>query len=275
MRLFVTGGTGFIGGHFLRASLAAGHEVIALRRKGSTPRIRLKTEPTWIDGDLESDCSSVLRGCDALVHLAAVGTIPRQANWRDCLHWNVAASAALWERAADAGVQKFVIGGSCFEYGRSAERFEFIHAQAPLEPLGSYHASKAAATMAAWGLAIERSLSLVILRPFHVFGDGEESSRFWPSLRAAAYAGSDFPMTAGDQVRDFVPVEQVASEFLASLSRPLPIGQPEARNIGTGRPKTLRRFAEEWWENFGATGKLQFGALPYRTNEVMRYVPQI
>ena len=50
---------------------------------------------------------------------------------------------------------------------------------------------------------------------------------------------------------------------------------PRVRNIGTGRPQTVRAFAEHWWREFGASGKLLVGALAYRDGEVMRFVPQI
>ena len=52
-------------------------------------------------------------------------------------------------------------------------------------------------------------------------------------------------------------------------------GVPRVRNVGTGRPQSVREFAEHWWREFGARGKLLFGALPYREGEVMRFVPQI
>jgi hypothetical protein len=50
---------------------------------------------------------------------------------------------------------------------------------------------------------------------------------------------------------------------------------PVVANIGTGQPQTIRQFAEHWWKEWGATGKLLPGALPYRDNEVMRYVPEV
>ena len=57
MKIFVTGGTGFIGSHFLKQALAIGHDLICLRRPGSRTRIPLKSEPTWLEGSLEDDLS--------------------------------------------------------------------------------------------------------------------------------------------------------------------------------------------------------------------------
>jgi len=276
MKIFVTGGTGFIGSHFLKQALADGHEVTALRLPGDRPKIPLATQPEWVDGSLADNWRDKLAGCGALVHFAAVGVSPQNASWDQLFAVNVQQSLDLWLHAADAGVKRFVICGSCFEYGKSGERYEFIPADAPLEPTNAYAASKAAATMAALALAVEKKTELLVLRPFHVFGEGQHESNFWPSLQKAARSGEDFPMTAGGQVRDFVPVEEVADAFLAALARTdLRAGEPGIENVGTGKPQTLRAFAEFWWKHWAAKGKLKFGAVPYRPNEVMRYVPEI
>jgi len=188
---------------------------------------------------------------------------------------NVRQSLSLWRQAVKAGVKRLVICGSCFEYGKTGERLRFIPADATLEPANAYAASKAAATMAALALAVENKVELVLLRPFHVFGEGEAESRFWPSLRKAALGGEDLAMTAGEQVRDFIPVEKTADILTAALQRnDLRPGEPKIENIGTGKPQTLRAFAEFWWRKWNAKGQLKIGDISYRPNEVMRYVPE-
>src|ERR1019366_8540375 len=145
MKIFVTGGTGFIGSHFLKQALAARHHVFALRRGGGKTRISLPQEPVWLEGNLDRDWSEDFSQCHALVHLAAVGVSPQKTDWDELLDVNVQQSLNLWPQAVNAGVKRFVICGSCFEYGKSGERFELIPADAPLEPTNAYAASKAAA----------------------------------------------------------------------------------------------------------------------------------
>ncbi len=276
MKLFVTGGTGFIGSHFIQLATARGHSVTATRRPGSRPRIPLAPEPCWISKNLAELEASDFIGMDALLHFAAVGVNPSLSDWETCFRTNVVDSLRCWRMAASSGMTRFIICGSCFEYGASGESMAAISIDCPLQPTGPYHASKAAATMAALGLARTENLQLTILRPFHVYGEGEEPHRFWPSLRDAALAGRDFPMTLGEQVRDFIPVEDVAQTFLRFLEKePHAPGMPEIYNVGSGRPQTLREFAEFWWQKWGATGKLKFGEIPYREGEVMRYAPEI
>jgi len=278
MKIFLTGGTGFIGSHFINLMRQSNPEesIRALRRPSSIQRMPLAREPEWVTGDLAGACNEWFEGCDALVHLAAAGVLPKDANWEDCFRVNVSESIRLWRIAAKTGVKRFLICGSCFEFGRTAESESFLNPRAFLEPTGSYHASKAAATMAAMGFAAETGLEVAVFRPFHIFGEGEDASRFWPSLRKAALEGADFPMTAGQQIRDFTPVKQAAQKFRDGLMRSdIRPGQVLLENIGTGHPLTLREFAEFWWKEWGATGVLQFGVVPYRAGEVMRYVPQL
>jgi UDP-glucose 4-epimerase len=276
MKLFITGATGFIGSHVLKQALAEGHRVTALRYAGEQPKIPLPTEPDWVEGLLSDDWSAELRQCDAILHLAAAGVSMQNLEWKQLFAVNVNQSLSLWLQAADVGVRRLIIAGSCFEYGSTAARLDFIPADAPLEPTGPYHASKAAATMAAVALAVERGLELALLRPFHVYGEGEAVPRFWPALRQAALAGEDFPMTLGEQVRVFTPVEQVAAAFVAAVTRTdIQPGKPVIENLGRGQPQTLLAFAEHWWRVWGATGRLLPGRLPYRANEIMRYVPLV
>lgn len=293
MKLFVTGATGFIGSHFVREALAAGHEVIALRRPrvaaelsvASSSLLVSSEQPTtdrlsWLTANLDAVPSGAFEGVDALVHFAAYGVSPQPCEWDEALRVNVLESTCLVRNAIRAGVQRVVLCGSCVEYGRSAERYEFVPPDAPLEPVGAYASSKAAQSLALAGLCREAGALLTILRPFNVFGDGQHRKNFFPSLRRAAFAGDDFPMTPGEQIRDFVPVEDVAQAFLRAAassqrfngcsSQPFLIA-----NVGTGKPQTIRAFAEHWWREWGAAGRLLPGALPYRDREVMRFVPKL
>lgn len=275
MKIFITGGSGFIGGHVIQQALAAGHEVIALRRTGAETRIRLRKEPNWLYGNLTDDFSSVLATCDALLHLAAYGVVGGSDDWERCLQVNLTDSLNLWRKAVGAGIRRFLIVGSCFEYGRSGERYDAIPVTAPLEPTTAYSASKAAASVAAHALAVEQELQLVVARPFHVYGPGEASGRFWPSLVEAAKSGGDLPMTSGSQVRDFQPVEQAANQLLHWIQHgQLQPGMPRIANLGTGKPCSLLDFAKQEWSRFQSVGSLMPGSISYRANEIMRYVPE-
>lgn len=276
MKIFLSGGTGFIGSHFINEAHSHGVEIIALRRPGAIPRVPLLKQPIWVDGQLDGDFLEELSGVDVLVHLASHTPNPPYDVLSTCLYWNVYASLRLAEQAKEAGVSKYLVAGSCFEYGESANAFEAIPTNAPLLPNMSYPISKAAASAAFTGFAAENSVKLLILRLFQVYGEGEQESRFWPSLRQAALSGENFAMSPGEQVRDFINVEEVARSLVENLGlENIKLGVAKIQNIGSGKAQTLKEFAEWWWEFWGARGCLLVGAMPYRKNELMHLVPMI
>ena len=227
-------------------------------------------------GTLESDFNDILDECDTLIHLAAYGVNPIHNSWRDAYRWNIDASLKLLRQAKKSGIKRFILAGSCSEYGKSAERYDYVPTDAPLEPVNAYGASKAAASIASMAFAREYRIELAILRLFHVYGEGENSDRFWPSLKKAALTDRDFMMTNGEQIRDFTPVDFVAKKFLHYATKnKIKKGNPIIFNIGKGKPSTLKDFAKEQWNKFGAKGRLLIGEVPYRKDEIMRYVPHI
>lgn len=279
MKIFLTGGTGFIGSHVIEAALERGHDVYALRRPGSQPRIVLERQPCWLNGTLSDDWSEALSETDVLIHLASYGVVGGGNNWEQCFKTNLQDSLDLWRRAVDCGVSRFVICGSCFEYGKSATATTYVPPNAPLWPTNAYAASKAAATMAAIALAESYELSLVVARLFHVYGPGEDPSRFYPSLMHAARNNLNFSMTSGDQIRDFIRVDEAASKLVSLAEKTEPDGDFAKKvsliNIGTGIEISIKDFAKKVWSDCKPSSELLIGDLPYRDNEVMRYVPDV
>lgn len=278
MRLFVTGGTGFIGSNFINHAHNMGHEVVASKRNpNSIPRVELETEPTWIISELDQIDVSFLDNVDAIVHLAAFSVHPPYESIENCMNENLIKPIKFFKKAIDKGITNFIVSGSCFEYGNSGERFDFIPVTAPLEPTLSYSASKAAASIAFYQMSVEFKLRMQIFRIFHVYGHGESQNRFWPSLKFAAETGKDFDMTLGQQWRDFVDVNSVVESLLEACisSELIEAGKPQIKNLGSGKPMTLKEFAEKNWKLWNAKGKLNIGALQYRQGEVMRYVPEL
>jgi nucleoside-diphosphate-sugar epimerase len=246
MKLFVTGATGFLGSHFL--NLLAEHseiEIIALRRNvKSKPRVLLIKEPIWLTKQLDQINQFDLVGVDIIVHFAAHSMYPPYDSLDKCLYWNLTAPLQLFNEALKVGINKFVVAGSCFEYGLSGEEFDFIPVDAPLKPTLTYAASKAASSSVFYQFAIQHRVNLSYHRIFQMFGEGEAPSRLWPSLKKAARAGKDFAMTEGEQIRDFIAVEDVAQYFVnACLNVEIIPGKPEFFNVGSGKPQSIFEFS--------------------------------
>ena len=100
------------------------------------------------------------------------------------------------------------------------------------------------------------------MRLFNVYGEGENNERLWPSLKKAAEFNKDLKMTDGTEIRDFVSVNEVAKKILsASNFKKTNNRFPQIWHIASGKPITVRKFAQKKWKEFNAKGKLLFGRI--------------
>lgn len=276
-KVFLTGGTGFIGSHFINELQKNNIKVKALRRSyESKPKFPLLVNPEWITKKINEITVEDLLDCEILIHLAAHTANVPYDNLENCILENVIKPLKLLGKAHNAGINKFLIGGTGFEYGKSGENYQFIPSDAPLFPTQTYPASKAISSIAFSQFAIEKQVSLSYQRIFQVYGEGEAIGRLWPSLKFAAENRLDFDMTMGEQIRDFIYVKDLVKILHKKLILLNEKSEPKiiVENISGGNPKSIKDFAKEWWSLFKAEGKLNIGVLPYREGEVMRYVPK-
>lgn len=258
MKIFLTGATGFVGSYFLRMALVAGHEIVALRsRSSSLPVLSLPKEPQWLDKKLAELVPEDIQGCAAVVHTASAGVPPKKVPWLDMVQTNVTGSANLIDISRLAGVERFVASGTYHELGKSFLRFKDNLEDAPLAPVSLYGASKASGFYLLTAYAIAHKMELYYPRITNVYGIGAPDNSFWCALRSAALEGSDFKMSTGDQIVDYIHVEDVAGKLLqACTGYDLKKGEPMVELMGSGRVQSLLDFAKYHWEEFGAVGKL-------------------
>jgi len=271
MRLAITGANGFISSHVTRLAIRSSLDVVPFRQSfTSQAHLSLPSNLNWVTSQISSD---QLIGCDMFIHLAAHSVAYPFDNIYNCMKVNCLDVLSLFETARQAGVRRFLIAGSCFEYGLSGLDYDFIPTSAALRPTNNYAASKASASIALYQWATEHRICLEIIRLFHVFGEGESNSRFWPSLRNAALSNKDFKMSAGMQIRDFQPVQSVAQLFINRSLQPSFSPFPLIFNASSGSPQTLLSLASYWWSYWNSNSQLLPASVPYRDNEVMRYAP--
>ncbi|WP_419815487.1 NAD-dependent epimerase/dehydratase family protein [Glacieibacterium sp.] len=161
MILAVTGGTGFVGRHFLRIAVEAGHEVRALARSTQAPQSGV----TWIPGTL-AEPADLCAGADAVVHIAGVINARTRAEFDA---GNVAGTASMLSAARAANVRRFV----------------HVSSLAAREPqLSSYGASK----LASEALVESSDLDWSIIRPPGVYGPGDRETLALFQLAARGFA---------------------------------------------------------------------------------------
>lgn len=270
-RVLVTGAAGFIGTRLCRELTERGAVVVAVVHDDRSPNLR-HDEVHVVDLTDREAIRAVVRGASAdyVVHLAAlkrrgVGL----AGFRPSYETNLLGTLDIVEAVIDGGgCRRFVYLSSAEEYGRAAVPFQ---ATARESPLTAYGLSKLAATQLLQAVATKCGFPIAILRATVVYGPGQPPGMFVPSLARSLVAGDRFAMTAGEQKRDLVYVDDVVDGVLRALVTTT--RHDGVLHLSAGTPVTIREIAMRAAQIVGgrAEALLEFGALPYRDDETMEY----
>lgn len=275
MKILIAGANGFIGRYLVNDAIKKGFNIITATRNSPYVGFKDKKNIKNIVIDIRDIDTLELTDIDVCINLAATGVSPRVANWEQLMQINVDASLKICQFAKKVGARLIQIGSFC-EYGESGENYKFIPVDAPLLPTYPYAISKACSFQLTSGYALTECLELAYLRLFNVFGDGQYHKNIWPSLKSAAMNNEDFLLTPGEQIRDFISVEEVSQIILKISCLPSSLfKKPLILNIGSGKPQSVLEFCQYWWAKWGANSKLKPGFIDYRPKEVMRYVPVV
>ncbi|HLH25291.1 MAG TPA: NAD-dependent epimerase/dehydratase family protein [Chloroflexota bacterium] len=232
--VFLTGGTGFVGGHVLHALLAAGYRVRALAR-GSGERLPALDGCTRVVGNLEQPGALVraLEGCRYLVHVAALYSFAPRDRQR-VARTNVAGTRGLLEAARIAGVERAVVTSSSATVGPGAPDQPATEAQwaPPHAGLSTYHASKAAQERA----ALAARVPVVLVLPTAPVGPGDWKPTPTGRMVLDFQRGRIFASVRGGL--NLVAVEDVARAHVLVLER----GQPGERYLVGGENLSFRQI---------------------------------
>jgi len=241
VRVLVTGGAGFIGTNLCRRLVAAGGTtrvtVLDDCSTGSLANLDGVAVDVVEGSILDPDrLVPLARAADVVVHLAALGSVPRSVAEPVATHAaNATGTLAVLEAARAGGVRQVVVASSSSVYGANPElpKHEGL-AQLPVSP---YAASKLATE--GYALAYQHSYGLPVLalRFFNVFGPyqavGHAYAAVVPTFVAAALAGRPIPVHGdGTQSRDFTFVGTVTAVIDAAITRS--VVHPEPVNLAYG-----------------------------------------
>jgi nucleoside-diphosphate-sugar epimerase len=174
VRIFLTGATGFIGSHFLKHCLAAGHTMTcSVRSAKQADAIRALGASPW-EGDLQnqSELSLALAGLDVLIHAAGCRDLTAPADL--LLQSNVRLTQTLVDAAAAANVAQFIyISAASIVMSKPAALLNVTEsAPITLQPYLPYTRSKAIAEASVLAVP-QTAMRVVVLRPSFVWGKGD------------------------------------------------------------------------------------------------------
>lgn len=238
-KVLVTGSTGFIGANLVRRLLKENYDVHAFIRPKSQNIWRVKE----ILGSLNMHSLDVLDNNtvrntvnkikpDVIFHLATYGAYPYETDLKRIININVLATVNLLQTCCKIGFRSFINIGSSSEYGIKGKA---IKETDTLEPLTTYGAAKASASIICTQFAHQYNLNIATLRPFSAYGPFEEKNRLIPTLMKAAITGKKANLSSKNFVRDFIYVEDVIDAFIKATKRKA----SGIYNIGSGKEYTI------------------------------------
>lgn len=234
MRLFVTGGTGFVGSHLTRHALALGHEVLSLSRRSAVPAPRLETvaAPIWVP-----PWDRIARfQPEVLIHTAWEATPGVYLESTENPKW-VDWSEALVEGAIKQGIRRIVVLGTCIEYPITGLPLPETLDPAPVS---LYARSKDELHRRLTRRLAGTDIALVWARLFYPYGPGEHPSRLCSSLVRRLRSGERIILKTPHSTKDYIHIDDVGRALLTLVSQ----GASQTVNIGTGSGTTVLELAQ-------------------------------
>lgn len=268
-RVLLTGASGFIGQHVAQQGLAEGVQIFALGRCPGPDGCQFLLADL---ADRAAVAAAVVQVApDVILHVASPGVAFGTATFAEILTTLLTGGEAMLDAAAAlAKVPHFVQVGTGLEY---TPQDRPIRESDPILPASSsYGAAKAAAAALLGGYLGQVPMTLV--RPFNVYGAGDAAPRLGNLVIAKALAGERIDLSPGEQLRDFLHIDDCAS-VLWHLAAAAPDGLA-CYNTGSGQARPLRDYVDAIvaaLDEAGIAADLRYGALPYRSGEPMMSVP--
>jgi dTDP-6-deoxy-L-talose 4-dehydrogenase (NAD+) len=265
-RVLVTGATGFIGTYVVGALLRAGHEVVATsadpwKARDWQWRARASYLPLDLADVKEEDYMAYFHQPDTLIHLAWEG-LP---DYKQLFHFedNLPRHYRFLKNLVLHGLTDITVAGTCQEYGmRSGALREDMETQ----PDTPYALAKDTLRRFLVELGKKHPFTLKWPRLFYVYGTGQNPRSLFSQLEQALRAGDkEFPMSGGEQVRDYLPVTDMADRLCRIALQGDVTG---IINCCSGQPVALKDLVATY-----AAGRIQLklGVYPYPDYEPMRF----
>jgi len=267
-KVLVTGATGFIGEYVVNALLEQGVLVVATGR--SEDRLN---DMSWADAvtcvplDMDlppDDLFDVLGQPTHCIHLAWGGL----SNYRAQTHLTeeLPKNEAFLFRLVDRGLKHLLVTGTCLEYGMIEGG---LNESLTPKPDNCYAEAKDRLRRALEPYTSKAGCLLKWARIFYLYGEGQNPRSLFAQLDRALEEGADsFDMSGGEQVRDYLHVQQVA-DYIVRIA--LDEEFAGIVNVCSGREVQLRHLVQEYLDKRGASTRLNLGIYPYPDWEPFRF----
>jgi dTDP-6-deoxy-L-talose 4-dehydrogenase (NAD+) len=267
-RVLVTGGTGFIGKHVVNELLSRGYEVVvATTKREFTEAPRSAVKYLLFDlSDLDEKFNyfAYFDSPDHLIHLAWEGLPDYRSSFH--IEVNLPRHVAFLRNMLENGLKDLTVSGTCLEYGLQEGELDELMDTRPTTPYGQ---AKDKLRRIVQGWQDIYSFTFRWVRLFYIYGAGQHYKSLLSQLDRAISAGEPvFNMSAGDQLRDFLPVES-AAEFIVDIAMQDRVSG--VINCCSGTPVSVRDFVVGYLARKNRSIELNLGFYPYPEYEPKRF----
>ncbi len=268
LKVLVTGASGFVGSYVVNELLKRNINVIATDRDLEKAKQRdWFDKVTFVECDISNVSEEIIkRFCEAtkIIHLAWEG-LP---NYKELYHIekNLFTQYNFLKKIIEAGMVDITVSGTCFEYGM---REGALSADLNPMPANSYALAKDTLRRFLQNLQKTKSFKLKWVRLFYTYGKGQMGTSLLAQLeKAVSNKEEQFNLSGGEQLRDYLPIEQMAEEIVNfSVDESL----NGIVNCCSGKPISIKRLVEEYIRKNNYHIKLNFGYYPYPDYEPMAF----
>ena len=271
MRVLVTGATGFIGNNLVNELLKDKNiEIISTSRCNKKASrfdwfSKVKHIPYDINSSEDLNLFDYFDKPDKVIHLAWDG-LP---NYNDLIHIekNLFHNYSFIKNLASNGLKDITITGTCFEYGLVNG---CLNEDLIANPSNSYAKAKDSLRKFTEELEKKYGFSYKWVRLFYMYGEGQGKNSLIAILDKAIRDGeSEFNMSGGEQLRDYLHIREVASN-LSKIALQNKIYN-QIINCCSGEPVPIKIFVENYLSKKEYKMKLNLGYFPYSIYEPMAF----
>jgi UDP-glucose 4-epimerase len=271
-KCLMTGASGFIGRQLLEFLFKYGVEINTFDRQSNYLTFPVKQYVGDLrDADLVEACVEQSNP-EIIFHLAAFKErSSKLEDFSTAIDTNLIGALNLFKAAARLNnLRSIVIVGTAEEYGRNVCPFTESMREAPVS---AYSFSKLCLTHLCEVLHNLYKIPFTVVRPTLAYGPGQPADMFLPALIKSLISNKQFPMTPGEQTRDFVYISDLVDALVSSALNSKAVGQ--IINIGSGMPVSISELALRVQRLLNKTNLVRTGDIDYRSGEIMDYYVDI